>query len=554
MISRYWNTVRHLEPSQIAYRVLRSLPSLGPSDRPPPPLEDGRGELVEPVRPEPAFEPPDRFRFMEREARIEKASDWSRNDLPLLWLYRLHYFHDLTARGAAARADELQALILRWIRENPPKRRPAWDPYPTSLRIVSWVKWSLLVRPLPDQARKSLARQARHLAANLEYQHRANHLLANGKALVFAGCFFGGAEGREWLLEGLRILREELPEQVLADGGHFERSPGYHALVLEDVLDTVNVLRCYGRPVPEVAKGVAGPMLAWARFMTHPDGGPAQLNDTTLDQGPGIDELEAYAARLGLEASEAETWERVAGPGAEGVLLPRTGYGRVEAGSAVAFLDMAPLGPDYNPAHGHADTLTFELSVAGRRVVVDPGVSTYEAGSKRSAQRGTRAHNTVCLDGRDSSEVWASFRVARRARVVGRRLSLEDGEIMVEAAHDGYLRQGIQGFHARRWRFGTEHMVVEDLLDGPGTRNVEVGFLFHPDARPALVEGRTTRLVVTGRPALQVELDPTLGWTLEAATWHPGFGRSLETVRLVGRARCHLPTNLSCRFSWADSP
>ena len=37
----------------------------------------------------------------------------------------------------------------------------------------------------------------------------------------------------------------ELPEQILADGGHFELSPMYHALVLEDLLDLVNIARRY---------------------------------------------------------------------------------------------------------------------------------------------------------------------------------------------------------------------------------------------------------------------------------------------------------------------
>ena len=41
---------------------------------------------------------------------------------------------------------------------------------------------------------------------------------------------------------GARILLRELPEQVLADGGHFERSPMYHALLLHGLLDLVNVL------------------------------------------------------------------------------------------------------------------------------------------------------------------------------------------------------------------------------------------------------------------------------------------------------------------------
>ena len=81
----------------------------------------------------------------------------------------------------------------------------------------------------------------------------------------------------------------------------------------------------------------------------------------------------------------------------------------------MALLDVAPVGPDYLPGHAHADTLSFELSLFGQRVLVNSGTSQYEAGPERSRQRGTAAHNTVIVDGHDSSEVWAGFRVARRA-------------------------------------------------------------------------------------------------------------------------------------------
>lgn len=557
MIARWFHTVRHLRPRQIAYRILRSLPRRKPRSGPPPPLAEPREPLVEPVRRESAFEPPDRFRFLAREERVADAGDWSRDDLPLLWLYHLHYFHDLTARGASERADELERLIVRWVRENPPLRRPAWDPYPTALRIPSWIRWARLVRPLPEEAVESLAVQARHLASSLEIQHGANHLLADAVGLVFAGCYFGGAEGEGWRRRGLEILTREVQEQVLPDGGHYERSPSYHALVLEALLDAAAVLRCYGHPVPGVVTGAVTPLLAWARLMTHPDGGFAQLNDAPLDGGPDAGELAAYAARLGLatgvdQRSEPSRWQRVedGSRGLSGVLLPDTGYARIESGPATAFLDLAPLGPDYNPGHGHADTLTFELSLDGHRVVVDPGVSTYEVGRERSAQRGTAAHNTVTVDGRDSSQVWASFRVARRARVVGARLERREGELLAEAAHDGYLRQRVAGLHARRWRLGRGYLVVEDLVEGRGSHELEVGFLLHPDVDPVLLDGPRARLSGPEGLDVGIELDPALQWSLEPALWHPGFGRGVETRRVTGWTATTLPRALSQRFVW----
>jgi uncharacterized heparinase superfamily protein len=69
--------------------------------------------------------------------------------------------------------------------------------------------------------------------------------LANAKALVFAGLFFGGGEGNALLRKGIGLLERQASEQILADGGHFELSPTYHALVLEDLLDVSNLLVLY---------------------------------------------------------------------------------------------------------------------------------------------------------------------------------------------------------------------------------------------------------------------------------------------------------------------
>ena len=145
------------------------------------------------------------------------------------------------------------ALLQRWVNENPPGHGNGWEPYPTSLRIVNWIKWSLTfaTKPggvpavLPPACLQSLAVQARWLSSRLEHHLLGNHLFANAKALVYAGAFFVGPEADRWRHLGLRLLARELDEQILPDGGHFERSPMYHAILLEDVLDLINLAGAY---------------------------------------------------------------------------------------------------------------------------------------------------------------------------------------------------------------------------------------------------------------------------------------------------------------------
>ena len=121
---------------------------------------------------------PMKFRFLSVERTIGGAKDWNRADWPKLWLYNLHYFDDLAADEAAARAEWHRALVSRWMSENPPGQGNGWEPYPTSLRIVNWVKWSLAGNALSLEAVHSLALQARWLRKRLEFHLLGNHLWA----------------------------------------------------------------------------------------------------------------------------------------------------------------------------------------------------------------------------------------------------------------------------------------------------------------------------------------------------------------------------------------
>ena len=92
-----------------------------------------------------------------------------------------------------------------------------WEPYPISLRIVNWVKWFLVYNQYNEERLISLSLQSKVLMQTLETHLLGNHLYANAKALVFAGLFFKGKEADLWLNKGLKIFKDEIPEQILAD-------------------------------------------------------------------------------------------------------------------------------------------------------------------------------------------------------------------------------------------------------------------------------------------------------------------------------------------------
>jgi uncharacterized heparinase superfamily protein len=460
---------------------------------------------------------PASFVFLNEEGTLAKG--WDAPAQSKLWRYNLHYFDDLNSDTAAEKQDWHRALITRWIAENPPGVGSGWEPYPTSLRVVNWIKWSFVGTGLEEAWDHSLGVQVRYLVKRLEHHLLGNHLFANAKALVFAGLFFAGREAEDWLQKGLRILNHEIPEQILPDGGHFERSPMYHAIILEDMLDLVNMLRAFGQEVPAAWVAATEKMLDWLAGMTHPDGDIVLFNDAAFGIAALPEQLFDYAGRLGLRSPRHV---------AEGLChFAASGYIRLQHGPATAFLDVAPIGPDYLPGHAHADTLTFELSLGQQRVIVDSGISCYGVSGERLRQRGTAAHNSVVVNGADSSEVWSGFRVARRARPRDLQVSTVPGQTSVACSHTGYRRLPGRPVHRRQWQLTAEELRITDRIIGP-YQAAMARLHLHPDldlllgdhdnaGRIILPDGAEIVLQVSGGRCAVTE-----------TTYHPEFGLSLK--------------------------
>ena len=525
---RLFRTVRYLRPVQIYrrlwYRVYRPKPAL----RSPPLPRTTDGPLVPPAVKQAALVAHNRFKALNEEHDISSPQSWNEPSWNKLWLYTLHYFDDLNADGADARQQWHRTLIQRWIEENQPAKGTGWEPYPLSRRIVNWINWLLGGNePAPDMV-TSLAVQARFLCKRLEYHLLGNHLFANAKALVFSGLFFDGPEAQTWLEKGLQLLAREVPEQILSDGGHFELSPMYHSIILEDLLDLHNLVHTFGSGTfPPKYQNLHSEWTAaiqkmryWLKVMCHPDGEIAFFNDAALGIAARPADIEAYALRLGLG--------EVPGPQEGLTCLPASGYIRLARNEAVVILDMGKIGPRYLPGHAHADSLSFEMSLFGRRVVVNSGTSCYGSSPERLRQRSTASHTTVEVDGTDSSEVWSSFRVGRRAHPIDLSYADEGHQgLVVSCAHDGYVRLPGRVIHRRSWRLTGNRLDITDELEGT-YRHAVARFHWHPDiASTATLEGKVK--------SMSLRLNQhRITWStsgpqgdLEPSTYHPAFGMSL---------------------------
>ena len=441
--------------------------------------------------------------------------DWDPPDTPLLWRFHLHYLGWL----ASLSPEERLGMARAWVEGNPPAPGPAWHPYPTSLRIAN-----LLRMGIDDPVvTRSLYRQAAFLHRCVEYHVMGNHLLENARALIMAGTAFRGqGEADEWLKHGLAIYRDELPEQILPDGGHKERSPMYHALVLEGLLDAVNALSAADEAHPELPflQTTARRMTAAGKAWLMPDGQIPLLNDSTFEIACPPDKLLQYAEELLGPVEPA------------GDAFPESGYFVHRGPRLHLFWDAGPGGPDHLMAHAHADVFSFELAVDGLRFVIDPGVYEYERGEDRDFVRSTRAHSTVEVDGRDQFECWHSFRVARRSQPRAVRAETRDGTSRFEGEYPWGEVYGGDVVHRRVLEVDDPGGLVRirDRVTGSGHHRVRAHLPLHPE-----VEVRRTddvfRLTRDG-VSVDVHLSGSRIW-VEARWVAPEFGLKVPNQVLV---------------------
>jgi uncharacterized heparinase superfamily protein len=468
------------------------------------------------------------FTFLNRAVAMNGPSvDWlapSSGPAHQLWRMNLHYMEYLEGVDAVSWAR----LVTDWIAANPKSKRNAWrdswNSYALSLRVVVWLQeLARRAAELPSEAaaaaQTSAASQLHYLERNLETDIGGNHLIKNIKALIWASAYFAGEDAVRWRRTGLGLISRELKKQILADGMHDERSASYHAQVFADLLECRHALGC--DPLGGTLDAALHRMAQVTADLAHPDGGPVLFNDAGLTM--------AYAPAECLDVYERIYSRR---PEPRHVFaLEAAGYYGVRAGDVYLVADCGRIAPDDLPAHGHGDVLSFELSVAGHRVIVDQGVFEYNAGERRQRARAASSHNTLCFKGADQADFFGAFRCGRRPDVTVLAYEPSAGGFILEGTHNGFENLPGKPQHFRRFEASTKGLVIHDRICGAGGRPAHIGFLLHP-AVEAAAEGRRATLR-HGAAVIKVTSGEMMG--IEEAVWWPDMGVERKTQRLVLR-------------------
>lgn len=547
-MNRYFRTLRYLRLSQIIWRLKFKLLRPVPEERSAPNINTEVGQWSAPITKRISLLDAETFYFLNESAKLSDVG-WQGSNVSLLWRYNQHYFDDLMAKNASDRFDWHKTLIKDWIIKNAPGVGPGWQPYPLSLRIVNWIKWQFQFNALSNESLNSIAVQARCLQKRLEFHLLANHLFANAKALVFVGLFFEGDEAEGWLNKGIDIIIRELDEQILSDGAHFELTPMYHAIFFEDILDLINILRCFSGRINRLnlqtlalkLSSSVFPLWTWLTAMSHLDNKPGFFNDTAFNIAPSLIDLQAYAMRLGYSLELPISIKQH---------FKDSGYVCVKNEKFSFIADVAKVGPDYNPGHGHADTLSFELAIGCQRLIVNSGISEYGYGRERERQRSTAAHSTVVVDDENSSEVWSGFRVGRRALPKVDLIEFNRDNFLICASHNGYSHKKNRIVHRRVWTQNNLTLTVKDKILGYGNAECVAYYHLHPDLilnpiHQNLIEISNPHFKVIAR-IYSTEKD----CKIINSSWHPEFGVVKQNKCFRVRKKALLPIEIMVHIEW----
>lgn len=493
-VKRSFHTIKHLKLKQIVYRIIYTVKNKFNKAY----NEDVKLSLEslnwnDTIQKTSSYSGNLEFTFLNINYRFKGKVDWNIEEFGKLWTYNLNYF-DFLNQPSIEKPEALH--LIRDYVASIDALKDGLEPYPTSLRGINWVKYLSKENVHDKRIDISLYNQYLRLLDNLEFHILGNHLLENGFSLLFGSYYF---RNNLFYDKAKKIIEDELKEQILFDGAHFELSPMYHQIILDRILDCIFLVKNNtwkdNLDFLSLLELKAKNMVSWLSAITFRDGTIPMVNDSTFGISPSTSSLIKYSEDLGILHQEVDLFD--------------SGYRRFTWDSYQFFADVGQVGPSYQPGHAHADTFSF-IFHTDEPIIVDPGISTYNIGEIRELERSTKYHNTVSVDDANSSIVWAGFRVANRAKV-----SIEiDNNNHLKASHDGYKIKKIK--HTRSFKLEASEILINDFID----KNIraQAHFHFHPNCK--LVVEPSNNKVIVGNVSFTFKG----AMTLEQKTYFYAFG------------------------------
>lgn len=424
--------------------------------------------------------------------------------------------------GEEAYTREIFVQWYSWQRGNPYPLGANWaSSLEVAFRSLSWI-WLLhllaecpvVPRGFQNDLLHALALNGRHIERYLSTYFSPNtHLLGEAVVLFVIGTLCPQISSSDaWKKNGWEIIQEEALRQVRPDGVYFEQSLYYHVYALDFFLYARLLASRNGVEIPSGFDLVLRKMLAVIQALAQagpPDGfgdddggrvfnpvrnraedmtdplviGAALFHDEGLRASASLTEESIWL--FGEQALSSTTEQRHSPPGPKSQSFPDGGLYIVGSSEPIAQQMVIDAGPQGNgrSGHDHADALSVKLVFGGRRWLVDAGTCCYIGpGNERNTFRGTRAHNTLAVDGLDQAEsdgpfAWSSFPNAQTDLwIAGDTFTLFSG------SHSGYERLPEPVRHGRFvFHLNGSFWLIRDVAEGNGSHLLETSWHFASD-------------------------------------------------------------------------
>jgi hypothetical protein len=397
------------------------------------------------------------------------------------WMVTLGQAYVLTGddRFAIAAVEALQS----WMDANHPKYGINWvSSLEISYRSIAWLWLLRLIRDsealshaIEKRAIEFLLLNGNHIRRYLSTYFSPNtHLTGEALGLYYLGNELADFEvARDWRDTGRAILLQQLPRHVRADGTYVEQATWYHRYTLDIYSHFLILAQATNDELENRTADVRDAVERLAIFLLaimRPDGSYPLIGDDDggrvlfLDLRRGWDARSALATAAALTGRADLGWASRGAAGEAAWLLgkdvvetlpdqrssvptftsrafPHGGiYVMRSDWSSRANIMVVDAGPHgfLNGGHAHADALSFDVTVGGIPVLVDPGTASYSDAEVRDRFRATASHNAVTLNGESSSRMAGPFSWRTTASATVRYwLSTADADYL-EAEHDGY--------------------------------------------------------------------------------------------------------------------
>ncbi|OYR44587.1 hypothetical protein DJ74_17490 [Halorubrum sp. Ea8] len=441
------------------------------------------------------------FTFIGRTISFGDEIDWDHEKLdefPLLWRLKLQSFEHLEwlvlGDERSSSDDSIRSTfepqVLSWASENPIGERQylrrSWIPHSVSLRILNWGRYAAWCEEdgsdsVSESVYEAIYKNALFLENHVEYEIDGNHLIENAIALIMAGVLFDHHD-TGWTEKGVDILEQAAETQFLADGGHFERSPMYHIMVLRRYITAHDLLTETGRP-SETIRETAERALGFLAEVSEPGVGIPLLNDAVRGEQLEAGSCLAYGASCSLDRETVQLDH----PGG-------SGYQMIPSAGGTMLIDVGDVGPAHLPAHSHNDHLSLLLWIDGTQVLADTGVYDYGGNERRQYSRSVRSHNTVQYADAEPIPIGGSYLMGRRTAVE----VLERGTSGVEATYSRDTTVGPRYEHRREVVATGSGWEVVDSVRSEEPGDYTVRYHFHPSVDVCEADGPDHGFVIRG--------------------------------------------------------